>query len=868
QAAVLGFATDGGASVVRADPEKRQPYRRLLEKTFLADGVKVVIATKECGITRGRRKRSVAGEIVRDKGFLPTWEHMNINPEVCRFCLSCIEMTGCPGLKHVQTDYGTKMATDLSVCANDGACERVRACNSFERVIVKRKRPPRSRLPELGLYEIPEPQKRPPGDVWRCCLVGVGGMGIGVSTRILVRAGHKEGYRVLFVDKKGLAIRNGGVVSQVLYNIADQPATGIIPYGKADLLIGIDILEAARALDPTGRSRVAAPDRTAAVINTAKVPTVRGLMGQEDFDPAELEKLIREYTRADDFLARNISRICEKYLGSRQFANIMMLGFAFQKGLIPVSMHSMAWAIKDTLRTDIRKNLYAFNMGRKLVVQPDLFPGAPVRTGWRETLEDKCRCTIRRYPRGHRLADELRELAAEMVNETPQLDESLHRAIVIRLYDCMRWGGIPYARRYADQVLAVYRKDSPDHGYAATRAVLFNLAGAMLIKDAVFVAELSSSPEKYARDREKYNVNPAGGDRILYCHLWHPEIRIGRRRLTWDMTVYDWMLRILKRSRWVRKILPLWHRDEHQFLGEYEAKIAEFAWNTAVEYQGHLARLSSPRCMNCTNPRCSESGCPLGGQIPKWLQWYYQDRWKEASDALHADNNFPELTSRVCPAPCQSACKQGLNGPLTPRLGVKGGFEVRIRDIERRIADRAFAEGWVVPKPAKEKTEKRVAVVGSGPAGLAAAQQLARAGHDVVVFEKDNAPGGLLRYGIPDRRLDKGLIDRRIEQLLAEGIELRTGVEVGKDVAGQKVRAQFDAVLLATGAVRPRDLPVEGRDRPGVYFALDFLRQENCGAAGTRVSDADPVTAKGKVVAVIGGGLTGNDCVEAAVAQG
>ncbi|HUU60548.1 MAG TPA: thiamine pyrophosphate-dependent enzyme, partial [Phycisphaerae bacterium] len=236
QAAVLGFATDGGASVVRADPEKRQPYRRLLEKTFLADGVKVVIATKECGITRGRRKRSVAGEIVRERGFLPTWEHMNINPEVCRFCLSCIELTGCPGLKHVQTDYGTKMATDLSVCANDGACERVRACNSFERVIVKRKRPPRSRLPELGLYEIPEPQKRPPGDVWRCCLVGVGGMGIGVSTRILVRAGHKEGYRVLFVDKKGLAIRNGGVVSQVLYNIADQPATGIIPYGKADLL--------------------------------------------------------------------------------------------------------------------------------------------------------------------------------------------------------------------------------------------------------------------------------------------------------------------------------------------------------------------------------------------------------------------------------------------------------------------------------------------------------------------------------------------------------------------------------------------------------------------------------------------------------
>ena len=857
QAIVLGMATDGGVPVVRADPEKRKQYARLLESTFLADGVKVVIATKECAITRGRRKRSIEREIQRAKGFLPTWEHMNINQEVCRFCLACVEMTGCPGLKHVRTDYGPKMDTDITACVNDGACERIRACNSFERVTIKRKRRPRSRVPQLGLDEIPEPPKRPAGDVWRGCLVGVGGMGIGVGTRILVRAGHMEGYTVRFLDKKGLAIRSGGVVSQVVYNIADKPITAVIPYGKADLLIGIDILEAARALDPGGRSRIASRDRTAAVINTAKVATIVGLMGQEDFDPAELETLIRQYTRSDDFLARDISRICEKYLGSRLFANIMMLGFAFQKGLIPVSMHSMAWAIKDTLRTEVRKNLYAFNMGRKLVVQDDLFQGPPVRTGWKETLEDKCRHTIRRYRRGRRLADQLRELVAGTVGATANLDEELHRDLVIRCYDCMRWAGIPRAKHYADQVLAVYEKDTPDQDYAATRAVVHNLAAATLIKDPVFCAELATSPEKRAQDREKYNVNPANGDRIRYRYLWHHQLRIGPWKLRWDMTMHNWMLQALKRMRWLRKLLPAWGADERKFLEGYEAHVAAFAWNTTAEYRSRLAQLSSPKCMDCLNPRCQEAGCPLAGDIPKWLLLSYWGRWREAAGALHADNNFPELTSRVCPAPCQSACKQALNG-----------LPVQIRDVERRIIERAFAAGWVVPEPAEVKTGRRVAIIGSGPAGLAAAQQLARRGHDVVVFEKDDAPGGLLRYGIPDRRLEKDLVARRLAQLEAEGVRFRTGVQVGKDIPAGQIRDRFDAVLLATGAAAPKDLKVQGRDSPGIHFAMDFLRQANRRLAGRPIGDRETILAKDKVVAVVGGGLTGHDCVQTALDQG
>ena len=861
---VRSMDSGGMMTIVRADPEMRDAYRGLLEETLLADGVKVIIADKECGITRMRRKRREERDTTRQTGYLPTWQHMNINQEVCRFCLACAEVTGCPGLKHVDTDYGRKMDTDITGCVDDGACQRVGACWSFERVTIRRKAPPRSRVPELGLDDIPEPQKRPYGDLWRACLVGVGGMGIGLATSILVRAGHMEGHPVVFLDKKGLAIRNGGVVSQVAYNMSQQPISAIIPYGKADLMIGMDILEAARALDPTGRSRIASKDHTAAVINTDKVSTIVGLMGGQDFDPDELEKVIRTHTRADDYLARNISRICETYLGSKLYANIMMLGFAFQKGLIPVSMHSMAWAIKYTIRTHFRKNLYAFNMGRKLVVQPDLFHGAPRRTGWRDTLEEKCRHTIRRYAAGQDRAARLRELAATTVVKTDALDEKLKRAFVVRLYDCMRWGGVDYARRYADHVASIYAGDSAENGYAATRAVVYNLAQAMLIKDAVFIAELSTSPEKYARDRRKYNVNPANGDRIIYRHLLPAAFKLGPWEFTWRLAVRDRTLKLLRSMRWLRKVLPGWHATERQYLGRYERLLAEFAPDTPAEYRATLARLSSPQCMNCLNPQCKEVGCPLANDIPTWLQLVYQDRWREAADVLHAQNNFPELTGRICPAPCQDACKQGISG-----------FDVQVRDIERRVIERAFREGWVTPRPADRKTGRKVAVIGSGPAGLAAAQQLARAGHEVTVFEKDDAPGGLLRYGIPDFRLPKDIIDRRLEQLRAEGVVFTCGVDVGADVSGARLGEQFDAICLATGATQARDLNVPGRKQNGVHFAMEFLRQAATGTAGvspvekhSAETTVPPISAKDKVVAVIGGGLTGEDCVETALAQG
>jgi len=670
-------------------------------------------------------------------------------------------------------------------------------------------------------------------DVWRCCLVGVGTQGIGTATSILVRAAHNEGYDVIFMDKKGLAIRGGSVVSQVVYNISKQPITAIIPYGKADLLIGIDILEAARTIDPQGRTRIASRQRTGAVINTDKFPTIRGLMAQEDFDVDELERIVRRHTRREDYLGRNISRICEEYLGSKIYANIMMLGFAFQKGLIPVSMHSMAWAIKDTIRAEFRKNLYAFNMGRKLVEQRDLFQGPPRRTAWRDRLDEKCRHAIRRYRAGQRLADELRQLVAAAADALAPLDESLKGDLVVRAYDCMRWGGMKYARQYVEAVLEVFGKDRAEYGYAATRAVLHNLAGAMLIKDGIFLAELATSPEKYFRDRRKYNVNPANGDRIVYRRHWHFDLRIW----PWPWTarahlvMRDRTLKVLKRMRWVRKVLPGWHRRDRRFRERYRRLVAELAYASREQYDRQVALLGSPQCMNCMTPRCRDAGCPLANRIPEWIDLTGQDRWQEALDRLHETNNFPELTARVCPAPCQTACKQGLKG-----------YPVQIKQIAQEIVERGFAEGWIQP--------------------------VNRAGHEVTVFERDEAPGGLLRTGIPGFRLDRRLLDRRLDQLKAEGVSFQAGVRVGRDIAGAELKERFDAVLLATGALKPRDLKVPGRQKEGIHFALDYLRQENLRPGGVYRSEPQAIHAKGKAVVVIGGGETGTDCAEVALAQG
>ena len=261
------------------------------------------------------------------------------------------------------------------------------------------------------------------------------------------------------------------------------------------------------------------------------------------------------------------------------------------------------------------------------------------------------------------------------------------------------------------------------------------------------------------------------------------------------------------------------------------------------------------RCMDCGIPFCHQ-GCPLGNLIPDWNDLVYKDRWQAAIDRLHSTNNFPEFTGKLCPAPCEGSCVLAINeDPVT------------IKSIEASIIDRAWAEGWVTPRPPASRTWKKVAVVGSGPAGLAAADQLNRAGHEVTVYEKSDRIGGLLRYGIPEFKMEKRFLDRRLAVMEAEGVVFQAGVNVGVDLPVERLRGDFDAVLLAGGAGQPRDLPVPGRALAGVYFAMDYLTLQNRRNEGDAISAADFVSAEGKHVIIIGGGDTGADCLGTAHRQ-
>ena len=262
------------------------------------------------------------------------------------------------------------------------------------------------------------------------------------------------------------------------------------------------------------------------------------------------------------------------------------------------------------------------------------------------------------------------------------------------------------------------------------------------------------------------------------------------------------------------------------------------------------------RCMDCGVPFC-HMGCPLGNIIPDWNDLVYRNKWHEALRRLHATNNFPEFTGRLCPAPCETACVLGINQPA-----------VTIKQIEEHIIEYGFEKGWVQPEPPPVRTGKRVAVVGSGPAGLAAAQQLNRAGHWVTVFERADRIGGLLRYGIPDFKLDKKILDRRLQLMEAEGIDFQPGVNVGVDITAKELLAAFDAVVLTGGSTIPRDLKVPGRELKGIHFAMDYLTQQNRVNAGDHIPPEQRITAEGKRVAIIGGGDTGADCLGTVIRQG
>ncbi len=289
------------------------------------------------------------------------------------------------------------------------------------------------------------------------------------------------------------------------------------------------------------------------------------------------------------------------------------------------------------------------------------------------------------------------------------------------------------------------------------------------------------------------------------------------------------------------------YRPVGERLGDWKTVQSDFAEDET--------RRQGARCMDCGIPFCNE-GCPLGNIIPDWNDLVYRDKWEDALQRLHSTNNFPEFTGMVCPAPCEAACVLGINDdPVT------------IKQIEWEISRKGWEEGWIKPVKPERRTGRSVAVVGSGPAGLAAAQQLNRAGHTVTVFEKNERIGGLLRYGIPEFKLEKWVVDRRLEQLRQEGVSFQTGVHVGRDLSTADLRRSFDAVLLCMGAEQPRDLPVGGRELPGVHFAMEFLSQQNRRDHGDPI-EGEEISAAGKHVVVLGGGDTGSDCVGTSHRQG
>jgi indolepyruvate ferredoxin oxidoreductase len=562
---------DKSVEVIRTNPAQRATYRSLLESTVLKNGVKVVVADKECGITFHRRRTSDERAEVREKGFLKTKRYIGVNADACEHCLVCTRATGCPGLTFTETDFGRKVQTDLSWCVNDTACTKLDACPAFEEIIVVRSQKPLSRLPDLEKEEIPLPVRRDFAHAWHGYLAGVGGMGIGVSTATLVRAGHREGYGIVFSDKNGLAIRNGGVYSHITFlKPGSNHTSPIIPYGKADLMLGIDILEAARGLDPKGNLRVGGR-KTRAIINRQKTPTINTLLGADDFCVETLEEALRQNTDAGGYFSADVSQLSERVFGTKLYANVIMLGIAFQRGELPLSLDSLEYGIQETMGSAATENWLAFKLGRK-IAHDALASSAPVaatgESSYHEVVAEKSARLKRTGRHGERLAQQYWQLVTG-AREKLTLDARHESLMAQRIYDLIRYENLAYAEDYAERLLRVHARDSAAHGFKATEAALWNLHRVMAIKDEVYVAYLLSSEEKYEQDRDRYNVRTELGDRMIHRHLNRPEFTFGKHTLRFKLKTRPWMLRLMRQGKFLRRLLPGWHARERAFRSWY-----------------------------------------------------------------------------------------------------------------------------------------------------------------------------------------------------------------------------------------------------------------------------------------------------------
>ena len=619
-----GLAGGSEISIVRVNPEDRLNYKKYLEKSILKSGVKIIIADKECAITLHRRLRKEQQKIKEKTGFLKVEKHINITSEVCEFCLECTKSTGCPALKIVDTDYGNKIEVDRSNCVTDGACARIKsACPSFEEVVVTRKRPPRTQkvqhiakpkaknenagdmweeseindlLSQLGLkaeYTLPPPPPQPFDKIWSVYAAGVGGMGIGTISKILVVAGYLQGYDVHFCDRKGLAIRNGGVYTHVTYTNTEQKISPIIPYGKANLVLGLDILEAVRGISSESVFRVASAGRTAAVVNTAKTETITSLIGKDDFEINDLEETIKKNTNT--YFGLNLFDISEQLFGTKLYANIMLLGVTFQRGLMPIELEPLQLALKQMVRrSDLKQNINAFEIGRYLAANENADnirtePISDVLTqDYEHTLKEKVHILSGKF-RGKHLANSYRSLVEETVQKL-SLDETTNRSLAIYTYDLIQFENLNYARLYIEKIEQVHEKDYGD--YRATKAAIKYLHKVMIIKDEVYVSHLLTSKEKFARDKIRYNIDEKNGDKIRYLHLNRPHFNVLGIDIQFDIDTRNWMLHVMKRMKFIRRCLSKWHAKEREFREWYIREVIDtFSPDSDENYNNHVQAL-------------------------------------------------------------------------------------------------------------------------------------------------------------------------------------------------------------------------------------------------------------------------------------
>ena len=598
-----GLTSNSEIDIVRTNPEDRVNYKKYIEKTILKPGVKIVIADKECAITYHRRIRREERKTIANDGFLKYEKHINITPEVCEFCRECTTVTGCPGLKVIDTDYGEKIAIDRSNCVSDGACARIKyACPAFEEVIVTRKRPPQKQDVESIYRDLLSDTPLPPPSPltfernWNMYAAGVGGMGIGTISKVLVVAGYLQGYDVTFCDRKGLAIRNGGVYSHIAYTQPGVHVSPMIPHGKADLLLGLDILEAVRGITAQSLFRIASPTRTAAVVNTAKTETISTLVGKDHFDPETLEETLQTHTNADAYFGIDLFAVSEQLFGNKLYANMMLLGTAFQRQLIPIELEPLQLALKQMLPyTDLDTNMKAFTVGRRLAsgVPGSSVDAFSVKTlvTYTEMLESK-RQILERKRGGKRLAQEYVTLVESIVGTLNIGSDNVNRTLALYIYDLVQFEDIGYARMYVEKIKQIYAHDSANYDYRATKAAVRYLHKVMLIKDEAYVAHLLTSEEKLARDKELYGVDTANGDRVQYVHLNRPHFTVMGLDLERDIDTRNWQLNLMKRMKFLRRWLPQWHAKEKAFREWYITCVIDtFAPDDAEMYEKHLQAL-------------------------------------------------------------------------------------------------------------------------------------------------------------------------------------------------------------------------------------------------------------------------------------